>query len=80
MARKDIIQGAPHSLERFKEESPEWLAEARKVMATWGDGEYLVTAVAKGLKDAYERGAAGKKASTAHDATRIRRRRTVRGS
>lgn len=62
MARKDIIQGAHHSLERFKEESPEWLEEARAVVTEWGNQEYLLTAVAKGLKAAFERGQRTKQA------------------
>ena len=62
MARKDIVPSPHTSLEAFKQEEDalDWLSRAHEVIKTWHhDSEYLSTALAKGLKAAYEQGLAG---------------------
>lgn len=58
MAR-EVIQGPWQRLQKCKEDNPEWVSEAHRVISEWGNSDYLVTVVAKGLKEAYERGVNG---------------------
>lgn len=60
MARKDVRENEHSRLEALREEGPQWLKEAHRVMAGWRPGEnYLVTVVALGLHEAYEAGLRG---------------------
>lgn len=60
MARKDVRESEHSRLEAFREEGPQWLKQAHAVLADWKPGgNYLVTVVAVGLREAYEAGLRG---------------------
>lgn len=59
MRRHDVVPSPMHEIEDMRESMPEWLALASQVLEGWGSGRYLSAVLAAGLKEAYERGAAG---------------------
>ncbi len=68
MEKANISRAHKH-LESLLKEQKEWVAYAQQVLNTWHkETDFLVTAIATGLKDAYERGAKGLPPPTAADA------------
>lgn len=71
MARRDVRDDEHSRLEALRKEGPQWIAHAHAVTAGWKPGEdFLVSVVARGLREAYEAGLQGEEYPPAPKPTR----------
>lgn len=71
---------ANKEIEQLLKEHPEFVQEARRIIATWNSGEHFLTAaIALGLIQAYKNGEAGRPPFAPAPAPRVGRSRPAPG-